>query len=316
MAAPGKSPVPIYRGDPLAAGSTRVGVRQARKASATAGRQVWYVQLLGRMTMKWSARRAMCRSLILGAGVLVAAMGGGCGRVGLDPSGGLGASSVAEGTGGAPRGTGGARGTGGTGIGGAGAGVGGESGSCSGLGATDCQARHGCAYYVCNCRGTGICTTPQPTPPACDCPLNCPSLDETTCRSRSPICRTDYCPTCGGAQTFAGCAFADAPPPMCVAPPCPPLSCAQETTRDACDRRTDCHSVLFDGSTLCKCASPDCCISFVACADGGKAVCTTGQPLMCTKVAPYCGPGYTVSYVDRCYEGCVAAKECDPLPGG
>ena len=174
-------------------------------------------------------------------------MGGGCGRVGLDPLDGRGGAGVAAGTGGAPRGTGGARGTGGVGAGGAGtggAGVGGESGSCSDLGAADCQRRHGCAYYVCNCRGTGVCTTPQSTPPACECPLNCSFLDEATCQSRSSVCRTDYCPTCGGAQTFAGCAFMDAPPPMCIAPPCPPpLPCAQETTRDACDRRTDCHSV-------------------------------------------------------------------------
>jgi hypothetical protein len=139
------------------------------------------------MTVKRPAFRVVSLSLPLAIAALVAVAPGGCGRVGLDPPDDLVGPGAA--TGGNRPGTGGARGTGGrSGTGGvivAGTGGAGGSDSCTGLDPATCQMRHGCAYYPCSCRGTGVCLTPQSVPPPCECPINCPALDEVTCQARS-----------------------------------------------------------------------------------------------------------------------------------
>jgi hypothetical protein len=144
--------------------------------------------------------------------------------------------------------------------------------------------------------------------------VNCPALDEISCQSLSSICRTNYCPACRGAQTFAGCTYQGDPPPQCPMVRCTtPIPCSQVMTRDGCDQRTDCHSVLSDASELCDCSTPDCCVGFIRCADGDKAMCLP-PPVACKSVAPYCGPGFALSYTDTCYDGCVVVKDCDQLP--
>jgi hypothetical protein len=86
-------------------------------------------------------------------------------------------------------------------------------------------------------------------------------------------------------------------------------SCAQETTVEGCDARTDCHSVFIDPHD-CRCAALGCCAHFQRCADGKKANCT--GPVACTIASIFCEGPYVVSYTNACYEGCVRATECGP----
>lgn len=86
-------------------------------------------------------------------------------------------------------------------------------------------------------------------------------------------------------------------------------SCADLTTLAECDARTDCHSVFVDPGT-CGCGAPGCCAHFSRCAEGYSTDCS-GSMISCTVQAPFCDtPSYVVSYVNGCYEGCVAPKHC------
>jgi hypothetical protein len=87
--------------------------------------------------------------------------------------------------------------------------------------------------------------------------------------------------------------------------------CSEVTTREACDARTDCHSVFEDPGT-CGCASSGCCARFKSCADGGEAQCLDNA--MCNMVAPHCEPPYVIAYSRLCYEGCVYQDDCFLLP--
>jgi len=88
-----------------------------------------------------------------------------------------------------------------------------------------------------------------------------------------------------------------------------PAPCSAATTLDACEARTDCHSVFQDPGT-CGCASAGCCEHFLRCADGDKAMCT-GTPL-CKIGTPLCDGPYVVAYTATCYEGCVKQTDCAP----
>jgi hypothetical protein len=90
------------------------------------------------------------------------------------------------------------------------------------------------------------------------------------------------------------------------------VTCGDVTTQAACDARSDCHSVFVDPRG-CACAALGCCARFSRCADGDRAFCIAG-PIACDQVAPYCEGPYVVSYTQSCYEGCVRATECVPLP--
>jgi hypothetical protein len=86
--------------------------------------------------------------------------------------------------------------------------------------------------------------------------------------------------------------------------------CAQVTTLNECEARSDCHSVFQDPGT-CGCAAVGCCARFSRCADGAQAACR-GTP-SCASATPFCEePAFYVSYANSCYEGCVAAKDCAP----
>jgi hypothetical protein len=84
------------------------------------------------------------------------------------------------------------------------------------------------------------------------------------------------------------------------------------TTLAACDARSDCHSVFEDPGT-CGCASPGCCAHFARCANFDRAHCMSGVTV-CTALPPHCEQPYVVAYVDTCYEGCVRATDCMPVP--
>ena len=90
------------------------------------------------------------------------------------------------------------------------------------------------------------------------------------------------------------------------------VACADVTTQAACDARSDCHAV-FEDPHNCACAALGCCARFARCANGDRARCTPGAAL-CDMVSPYCEQPYVVSYVNTCYEGCVRATECMPVP--
>jgi hypothetical protein len=83
-------------------------------------------------------------------------------------------------------------------------------------------------------------------------------------------------------------------------------ACSAVATLDACEARSDCHSVFTDPHN-CACAALGCCARFSRCADG-KARCTSG--IGCEMLTPYCESPYVVSYTPTCYEGCVRATAC------
>jgi hypothetical protein len=86
------------------------------------------------------------------------------------------------------------------------------------------------------------------------------------------------------------------------------VACSAVTTLEACDARTDCHSVFTDPRN-CACAALGCCARFSRCADGDRAGCTS-KGIACEAPVPYCEAPYVVSYAQLCYEGCVRMTEC------
>ena len=88
------------------------------------------------------------------------------------------------------------------------------------------------------------------------------------------------------------------------------VPCADATTLEECDARSDCHSVFVDPRN-CACAALGCCARFARCADGDRARCTGGA-IACDALTPYCELPYVVSYTQSCYEGCVRATACAP----
>jgi hypothetical protein len=229
--------------------------------------------------------------MVLGIGLVAAVVVSGCGTV----------------LGGPPDGGGG--GSGGHDAGGDTGGV-----PCRQLTEEACRARTDCAVGSCSLCGASSmyagCYQPgvDPTPVCAGiaCPVQCNGLDETSCRANLG-CRANTCPDCNGGTYFTNCTFAGDQSHTCPAILCP-LPCAQETTKDACDARPDCHSVYFDPQT-CGCAALGCCAHFSRCADGGTAVCSP-PPTLCTALAPHCEGDYVVSYSGGCYEGCVASTAC------
>lgn len=89
-------------------------------------------------------------------------------------------------------------------------------------------------------------------------------------------------------------------------------ACSAVTTLEACDARSDCHSVFTDPHN-CACLALGCCARFSRCADGDCARCAETQTV-CDALTPYCESPYTVSYTQTCYEGCVRTTECGPVP--
>jgi len=188
--------------------------------------------------------------------------------------------------------------------------------ACMSLDEASCRARADCAVGACSlCGGTPMfagCYDPaHQSPPACAgiaCPAPCSSLDEASCRARTD-CQVLTCPDCSGGTSFVGCGN----PGSAVA--CPaiacPLPCAQVTTKDACEARTDCHSVFMDPHN-CACAALGCCAQFSRCANGDKAMCKAPTGLACGAATPYCEGPYVVSYTATCFEGCVQSKDCAP----
>jgi hypothetical protein len=83
------------------------------------------------------------------------------------------------------------------------------------------------------------------------------------------------------------------------------------TTKDACEARTDCHSVFMDPHN-CDCAALGCCAQFSRCANGDTAMCKAPTGLACGAATPYCEGPYVVSYTATCFEGCVQSKDCAP----
>jgi hypothetical protein len=271
--------------------------------------------------------------------ILVVVLGAGaCGSVSLVHDGGQAGTTGGAGQGGAGQGgagQGGAgqggAGQGGAGQGGAGQGGAGQGGhggavldggaldanpsSCRGLTEAVCRVTTGCSVGSCgSCSGGNSFVrcyqTGTESPPPCPgfaCPLGCTGLAETACVARSD-CRADYCPNCQQGKTFARCTAPDSPTFVCPPGACPP-SCAQATTLDQCEARTDCHSVFVDPGT-CGCAAVGCCAHFSRCADGDKARCS-GMPL-CKAATPFCEGTFVVAYTDTCFEGCVQKKDCAP----
>jgi hypothetical protein len=190
--------------------------------------------------------------------------------------------------------------------------------ACHTLDEAACRARTDCTAGACSlCGGTpqyaGCYDPAHESPPACLgvlCPASCSSItDEATCRARTD-CQVNSCADCNGGTYFANCSVPGATNFNCPAILCP-LPCGQVTTQDACDTRTDCHSVFVDPGT-CGCAASGCCAHFSRCADGGKAMCKPPSGLACAIATPYCESPYVVSYTNNCYEGCVASTECAP----
>jgi hypothetical protein len=196
------------------------------------------------------------------------------------------------------------------------AGQDGSAVACRQLGEAACRLRSDCAVGACAPCGSGPsfigCYDPvHESGPICAeiaCPAPCSALDEASCRTRTD-CRADVCPSCtgSGGQGFVRCASASDPIFACILLPCP-APCAAATTKEACEARTDCHSVFVDNRD-CQCAALGCCARFSRCADGASAVCKA-PPILCDLVTPHCEGPYVVGYSDSCYEGCVQSSDC------
>jgi hypothetical protein len=189
--------------------------------------------------------------------------------------------------------------------------------ACRNLNEADCRAHAGCAVGTCSlCGGTPMfagCYDPaRDQAPICAalsiaCPAPCSILDQASCQQRTD-CTARVCPNCNGGSDFIGCStLTDAILP-CPGVACP-VPCTQVTTRDACEARSDCHSVFVDPHT-CACAALGCCAQFSRCADGDKATCKAPTGLACGAATPYCESPYVVSYTATCFEGCVQQTDC------
>jgi hypothetical protein len=190
---------------------------------------------------------------------------------------------------------------------------------CSSLAESQCQARSDChSGYCADCSGAQEftqCLGPNEAGacPAFACPPpSCAGRDQMTCQA-TPGCGVISCPNCNGGENFIGCGIKGEEVP-CPAIQCPaPPPCADVTTQEGCDARSDCHPVFVENS-ICACAPAGCCARFSRCADGGKALCkgpTGPTPGGCLSQPPFCdGVAYIASYTSTCYEGCVPPSEC------
>jgi hypothetical protein len=189
--------------------------------------------------------------------------------------------------------------------------------ACKGLDEAHCAARPGCARGSCPiCIGGASafagCYDPAleggPPCPAIAC-APCAGLDQLTCAARTD-CQVNTCLGCAG-PVFTHCAQPGDPSLPCPAYACPaPPPCSQVTTLDACEARSDCHSVFVDPG-ICDCIAVGCCAHFSACADGDRARCAAPATLACKAPTPFCeSPAYVVAYTNVCYEGCVQSKDC------
>ena len=199
-------------------------------------------------------------------------------------------------------------------------GGGGQDGgpACRTLDETSCGARTDCAVGRCSlCGGTptfaGCYDPAHESPPAClgiACPAQCSAYTDAASCQTAPGCVVRTCPDCNGGSHFSGCTTPDAGY-NCPAISCPLPPCAQVTTKDACEQRSDCHSVFVDPHN-CACAALGCCAQFSRCADGDKATCKPSSGVVCGAAQPYCEGPYVVSYTSTCYEGCVQSTDCAP----
>jgi hypothetical protein len=214
---------------------------------------------------------------------------GGCGSTPLQIDGGPGAgASRAGGRGG----TGGQSGA--SGGGGAGDAAGGEGGAGGGGG---CPS----PLLYCGASGSPDMCSDTATPATCQAGRwVCPPWtgNPGPCRCFGPPPPGCVC-TDNGFQCATGDAGGEGGVP-----------CADATTLETCDARSDCHSV-FEDPRNCACAALGCCARFARCADGARAVCTGGA-IACDALTPYCEAPYVVSYTQNCYEGCVRATACGP----
>jgi len=234
---------------------------------------------------------------------------GGCGSTPLQIDGGPGAGASRAGGRGGTGGQSGASGRGGAGdAAGDGGGAGGGAGCpypllyCGASGSPDmcsdtatpatCQAgRWVCPPWTGNpapCRCFG------PPPPGC------------VCTDNGFQCATGGAGGGGGAGGQSGGAGGGGPGGAGGSG----VPCADATTLETCDARSDCHSVFVD-SRNCACDGLGCCARFARCADGDRARCTGGA-VSCDALTPYCELPYVVSYTPGCYEGCVRATACGP----
>ena len=196
------------------------------------------------------------------------------------------------------------------------AGTDGGSAACRTLDEATCRTRTDCAIGGCSpCGGTltyaGCYDPARETPPICAtavaCPAPCSILDEASCRQRTD-CVALACPDCNGGNNFTSCSTLTDTIHSCPAILCP-LPCGQVTTKDACEARSDCHSVFVDPHD-CTCLALGCCAQFSRCADGDKATCKAPSGVACGAAPPYCESPFVVGYTATCYEGCVQQTDC------
>jgi hypothetical protein len=158
---------------------------------------------------------------------------------------------------------------------------------------------------ICTCQPSGLFTCSTAT---------CPPADAAMEAGQCPAGQM----WCAGCEPGTGACDVVCPGRPClidaaVASDTGSGTCAQLTSQDACEARSDCHSVFYDPGT-CGCASPGCCARFSSCKEGAKAVCVSPAPGtgFCDMVTPVCEGPYVIAYTTYCYEGCVLNTECGP----
>jgi hypothetical protein len=142
--------------------------------------------------------------------------------------------------------------------------------------------------------------------PAVRCEAPCSTLSEDDCIAAGPRCAVDACHECANYIVYKGCRDPSAPAFMC-----PGLGCASTCSGIAeceCTIAPDCHPVYADPGT-CDCALAGCCIGFSRCEEGKNADCDQ-RDVMCKSTPPACGPNYTPSVSNQCWNDCVKPAEC------
>ncbi len=138
----------------------------------------------------------------------------------------------------------------------------------------------------------------------------CGSHHDTASCQADANCVALGCPDCHGGQSFIGCYDKNGPLPGIGCPAgCPQPASCDNLDENACNARSDCHSVYQPA--LCECAEC-CCTPFNHCASG-LPVCN--GPVLCRAQPPDCGNPdcnnrFAVGVANGCYEGCVLASEC------
>lgn len=191
---------------------------------------------------------------------------------------------------------------------------GGASTQCGSRDEDRCEADGACWLARCpGCRRELSLCLPSNTRGAFACPrVACPpcsQLGSDSCGAETG-CASLICEDCTEAGQFV-CYDPQGPVPSCPRVDC---ACAGLSPGE-CFAAPDCHGVYLDEPGNCACDEPGCCMVFQRCTSPGRAQCGFFGGPLCTLPAPTCGEGFSVRFVDECWDGARDGKSaCSSVP--